>query len=124
MDPAPNRLLGTVLGARYLLEARLGHGAMGTVYRARHVEVGRAFAVKVLHARFLGDDRVRRRFAREAALAGSLHHANVASVVDVGEMPDGRRYLVMEYAEGETLLDVIQRDAPLPPARFTSIVRQ
>jgi serine/threonine-protein kinase len=121
---ADDRSLGAVLGGRYQLEARLGHGAMGTVYRARHVQVGRAFAVKVLHARLLGDDRVRRRFAREAALAGSLHHTNVASVVDVGEMPDGRRYLVMEYAEGETLLDMIQRDAPLPAARFLSIVRQ
>jgi serine/threonine-protein kinase len=117
-------LIGAVLGERYRLEARLGRGGMGTVYRARHAQVGRAFAVKVLHPRFLGDDRMRRRFAREAALAGSLHHTNVASVVDAGEMPEGRRYLVMEYAEGETLFDAITREAPLPPARFLSIVKQ
>ena len=124
VDPESDRLIGTVLGSRYRIEARVGHGAMGTVYRARHVEVGRAFAIKVLHPRLLGDERVRRRFAREAALAGSLHHGNVASVVDVGEMLDGRRYLVMEYAEGEPLLDLLVRDAPLPPARFVTIVRQ
>jgi tRNA A-37 threonylcarbamoyl transferase component Bud32 len=124
LESEPDRLIGIVLGARYRIEARLGHGAMGTVYRARHVQMGRAFAVKVLHPRLLGDARVRRRFAREAALAGSLHHANVAGVVDVGEMADGRRYLVMEHADGETLLDVMVRDAPLPPARFLPLVQQ
>ncbi|HEY0992987.1 MAG TPA: hypothetical protein VGD80_38305, partial [Kofleriaceae bacterium] len=59
-------LIGQVVASRYRVEARLGHGAMGTVYRARHIKVGRAFAIKVLHSQFLSDDKTRRRFAREA----------------------------------------------------------
>jgi serine/threonine-protein kinase len=117
-------LIGEVLASRYRVEVRLGHGATGTVYRARHVEVGRPFAIKILHPRFLGDEWVGRRFAREAKLAGALHHPNVASVVDVGETPDGRRYLVMEYADGETLLDLIEAAAPVPGPRVLWIVRQ
>ena len=97
---------------------------MGTVYRARHIEVGRLFAIKVLHRRFLGDERVRRRFAREAELAGSLHHANVVSVLDVGETPEGLRYLVMEYADGRTLCELIRETAPMSNTRVISIVRQ
>ncbi|HET7502379.1 MAG TPA: serine/threonine-protein kinase [Kofleriaceae bacterium] len=117
-------LIGEVLGERYCLEARLGHGAMGSVFRARHVEVGRAFAIKILHPRLLGDERIRKRFAREARLAGALHHPNAVSVLDVGEARDGRRYLVMEYADGPTLLDLIEASGPLPGPRFVAIVRQ
>src|SRR5262245_12208337 len=97
---------------------------MGTVYRARHVKVGRAFAIKVLHPQFLADDKARRRFAREAELAGSLHHPNIVSVVDAGETPDGLRYLVMEFVDGTTLFDLITDAAPMPAARVISIVRQ
>ena len=55
----PDRLIGQVLASRYQIEQRLGEGAMGTVYRAKHVKVGRAFAVKVLHSRLLADNKVR-----------------------------------------------------------------
>jgi serine/threonine-protein kinase len=121
---APDRLIGELLASRYRIEAWLGRGAMGTVYRARHVDVGRLFAVKVLHSCFLGDEWAGERFSREAKVAGALHHPNVTSVVDVGETSDGRRYLVMEHAEGPTLLDLIEASAPLPGPRVVSIVRQ
>ena len=117
-------LIGQVVASRYRVEARLGHGAMGTVYRARHVKVGRAFAIKVLHSQFLADDKTRRRFAREAELAGSLNHPNIVSVVDAGETPEGLRYLVMEFVDGTTLFDLITEAAPMPAARVLSIVRQ
>jgi protein kinase-like protein len=123
-DPDHDDLIGEVLASRYCLEEVLGVGAMGVVYRARHVEVGRSFAIKILHARFSADDRTRRRFAREATLAGTLHHANVVNVVDVGELADRRRYLVMEYADGPTLLDLINETAPMASARVLSIVGQ
>jgi serine/threonine protein kinase len=124
MGPDPDDLIGQVLASRYRLEARLGNGAMGIVYRARHVKVGRLFAVKVLHPQLLDDAKLRRRFAREAELAGSLNHPNLVSVVDVGETPDGLHYLVMEYAEGHTLFELICPGAPWPTARVTAMVRQ
>ena len=82
-----DKLIGQVLANRYQIESRLGEGAMGAVYRARHVKVGRAFAVKVLHPHLLVDAKVVQRFEREAELAGRLRHPNVIGVVDVGETP-------------------------------------
>ena len=116
-------LIGEVLASRYRIEARLGGGGMGTVYRARHVKVGRPFAVKVMHRSLLADDRSRRRFQREAELAGTLRHANVVAVVDVGETPQGDRYIVMEFADGPPLTQLIEQ-GPIPGARMLRIAQQ
>ena len=122
--PAPeaDKLIGETLAHRYHVEMRLGEGAMGTVYRARHVKVGRPFAVKVLHPRLLDDGKVAQRFEREAELAGRLRHANVIGVVDVGETPDGLRYMVMDFAEGVDLATLL--DGPMPAERIIHLTRQ
>ena len=120
---AADKLIGEVLANRYLVEERLGEGAMGAVYKARHVKVGRAFAVKVLHAELLEDDKVAQRFEREAELAGRLRHPNVIGVVDVGETSDGLRYMVMDFAEGESLADLLA-EAPMPAPRILNLTRQ
>ncbi|MDB4953527.1 MAG: serine/threonine protein kinase [Myxococcales bacterium] len=122
-ERTPDKLVGQVLANRYQIEARLGEGAMGAVYRARHVKVGRPFAVKVLHSRLTMDNKVLLRFEREAELAGRLRHPNVIGVVDVGEMPDGTRYMVMDFAEGPDLASLLS-EAPMPPHRIIRIVRQ
>ncbi len=121
-DPR-EKLIGQILANRYQIEMRLGEGAMGTVYRARHVKVGRAFAVKVLHAKLLEDMKIAQRFEREAELAGRLRHANVVGVVDVGETPEGLRYMVMEFAEGDDLAEMLS-EAPMPAARIINLTRQ
>src|SRR4051812_11633629 len=118
-----DKLIGQVLANRYQIEARLGEGAMGAVYRAKHVKVGRPFAVKVLHSRLLIDNKVLQRFEREAELAGRLRHPNVIGVVDVGETPDGLRYMVMDFAEGHDLAALLS-EAPMPPQRIIHLVRQ
>lgn len=118
-----DKLIGQVLANRYQIEHRLGEGAMGAVYRAKHVKVGRAFAVKVLHSRLLMDDKVLQRFEREAELAGRLRHPNVIGVVDVGETPDGLRYMVMDFAEGPDLASLLS-EAPMPPQRVATLARQ
>ncbi|MEO6776320.1 MAG: serine/threonine-protein kinase [Kofleriaceae bacterium] len=118
-----DRLIGEVLANRYQIEARLGEGAMGSVYRAKHVKVGRPFAVKVLHPRLLEDEKTLQRFEREAELAGRLHHPNVIGVVDVGETSDGLRYMVMDFAEGHDLATLLS-EAPMPPARIHTLTRQ
>src|SRR5882757_4866860 len=119
----PDPLIGETLANRYQVECRLGEGAMGAVYRARHVKVGRPFAVKVLHSRLLEDDKVLQRFEREAELAGRLHHPNVIGVVDVGETSDGLRYMVMDFAEGPDLSAVLN-EAPLTSERTITLTRQ
>ena len=116
-----DKLLGRILADRYQILHRLGEGAMGVVYKARHVKVGRLFAVKVLHPRTLQDTKVVRRFEREAELAGRLRHPNVIGVVDVGEV-DGTRYMVMDFAEGPDLAKLLD-EAPMPPERIIRLVR-
>jgi eukaryotic-like serine/threonine-protein kinase len=118
-----DKLIGEVLANRYRVETRLGEGAMGSVYKAKHVKVGRAFAVKVLHPRLLEDDKVLQRFEREAELAGRLRHPNVIGVVDVGETHDGLHYMVMDYAEGPDM-SALLAEAPMPPQRIIHLVRQ
>jgi serine/threonine protein kinase len=121
-DDEVDPLIGRVLGSRYRVEALLGKGAMGAVYRAKHVKVGRSFAVKVLHERLLVDPKLRKRFEREAELAGKLHHINVIGVVDVGETEDGIHFMVMEFAEGTTLGSLV--DGPMDPKRAIGIAQQ
>src|ERR1043165_5392008 len=118
---ATDKLLGRTLAERYHILHRLGEGAMGVVYKARHVKVGRMFAVKVLHPRALEDSKVVLRFEREAELAGRLRHPNVIGVVDVGEV-DGTRYMVMDFVEGPDLARLLD-EAPMPPERIIRLVR-
>ncbi len=119
---ASEPLIGRVFASRYRIEGKLGSGAMGTVYRARHVKIGRPFAVKMLHERLLVEEKLRKRFAREAELAGKLHHVNVVGVVDVGETEDGIHFMVMEYADGVPLGALI--DGPMETGRVIEIVKQ
>jgi len=116
-------LIGKVLANRYQFESRIGEGAMGSVFKAKHVKVGRPFAVKVLHKRLLEDRKGLLRFEREAELAGRLHHPNVVGVVDVGETDDGSRYIVMDFAEGSDLATLLD-DAPMLPERIINLTRQ
>ena len=102
-----DKIIGEVLANRYRIEMRLGEGAMGAVYKATHVKVGRAFAVKVLHSTLLEDTKVAQRFEREAELAGRLRHPNVVGVVDVGETSDWLRYLVIAFAHGPDLASML-----------------
>ena len=97
-----------MIGERYELQDRLGHGGMATVYRARDLKLDREVAIKLLADNFAGDEEVRRRFSREARLAAKLDHPNVVQVFDVGE-DDDRPYIVMEYVEGGTVGDRLKR---------------
>jgi serine/threonine-protein kinase len=122
LEKAYDSLIGEVIANRYRIETKIGEGAMGAVYRAKHVKVGRAFAVKVLHPRLLLDDKVTQRFEREAELAGRLRHPNVIGVVDVGET-NGLRYMVMDFAEGPDLATLLN-EAPMTPQRVSNLTRQ
>jgi len=92
---------GTKLGP-YEIEAPLGAGGMGEVYKARDTRLDRTVAVKILPAHLSGDPLLRQRFEREAKAVSSLNHPHICTLYDVGSQ-DGTDYLVMEFLEGETL---------------------
>jgi len=94
---------GTVLGGKYTLEAPLGAGAMGEVWRARNVTFGRSVAIKILRSEFAKDPEVVARFLREARAANLVRHVNVVDVLDVGEDESGCPFLVQELLEGKDL---------------------
>ena len=100
--------MNRVMSDRYEIKGRLGHGGMATVYRAHDEKLDREVAIKLLADNLAGDDEVRRRFSREARLAAKLEHPNVVQVFDVGE-DDDRPYIVMEYVQGGTVADRLNR---------------
>lgn len=118
-----SELIGQVLAGRYRIERLLGSGGMGSVYRAEHVHMRKAVAVKVLHREMTAVPEVVARFEREAVAAGRIEHPNVVQASDFGRLEDGAFYLVLEYVEGESLAKVIER-GPLPPERALHIARQ
>jgi serine/threonine protein kinase/Tfp pilus assembly protein PilF len=93
----------------------LGRGAMGVTYKAIDINLHCAVALKVINARFIGDEWARRRFVREARAAASVRHPNVASVFHLGKINDGYFY-AMEFVAGESLDKVIRRSGALKPA--------
>jgi serine/threonine protein kinase len=100
---------GTRLGP-YELEASIGAGGMGEVYRAKDTRLGRTVAVKVLPDELSRKAGLRQRFEREARSIASLNHPHICSLYDVGQQ-DGVDFLVMEYLEGETLADRLSHGA-------------
>jgi serine/threonine protein kinase len=92
------------VGGRYALDGRLGEGGMGHVYRARHLQLGKAFALKIISPAFATDNAARLRFNQEAKLASEISHPNIVSVVDFGEDSQFGAYMVMELVEGEPLV--------------------
>jgi Tol biopolymer transport system component/predicted Ser/Thr protein kinase len=96
----------------YTVESEIGRGGMGIVYRATDSRLGRAVAIKALPEHFADDPERLARFEREARMLATLSHPNVASIYGVEEH-EGRKFLVLEYVEGETLADRLDR-GPLP----------
>lgn len=92
------------VGGRYALDGRLGEGGMGHVFRARHIQLGKAFALKIISPAFAGDHAARARFNQEAKLASEISHPNIVSVVDFGEDAQFGAYMVMELVEGDPLI--------------------
>jgi len=97
-------MIGQTLG-RYRIDAKLGEGGMGQVFRARDTVLGREVAVKVLPAGEVSADRVHR-FLREARAASQINHPNVVAIHEIAES-NGVHFIVMEYVAGRTLSDVI-----------------
>jgi serine/threonine protein kinase len=108
-EEMPRLEAGSLIGP-YRIDALVGVGGMGQVYRARDPRIGRDVAIKVLPAAYTVDAERVRRFEQEARASGALNHPNVLTLYDVGTS-DGRPYLVMELLDGETLRDRVTRGA-------------
>ncbi len=114
--------LGRRVG-QYTLEEKLGEGAMGVVYRARHDMLRRPTAVKLLHAKSMTADSARL-FEQEVQLTSELEHPNTISIYDYGLTPEGLFYYAMEYLEGMDLRQLVQLYGPMPGGRVTRILAQ
>jgi CheY-like chemotaxis protein len=114
-------LPGTVLGGRYRLDALIGGGSFGTVFRARHLELDREVAVKVLATSAGTDPEALARFRREGASACRVQHPNAVAVLDFGVNQGGVAYLVMELLHGHSLERELEDQTQLSPRRCVEI---
>jgi serine/threonine-protein kinase len=103
LEADPASIVDTVLDGQYQMEALLGKGGMGAVYRARHILLGDRVAIKVLPPEVRTNAEWLRRFRREGQAARRFRHPNAVTVYDLRTAADGTIYMVMEYVEGHTL---------------------
>jgi serine/threonine-protein kinase len=116
-------LVGTRIDDRYLVNGVLGRGGMGVVYDGVHEQLGRPVAIKVLGASIAGDPVAVQRFLREARTASQLTHGNIVDVSDLGQLPDGRPYLVMARMHGVDLCTLLQTKGPQSPQRTAELLQ-
>src|SRR5690606_10044884 len=117
-EPQP----GEVLGQNYLLEKELGRGGFGVVFKARHIDIERVVAIKVLLATYARKDpRAKDRFKREAMIAASLDYPNSLRIFDYGETDEGVFYIVMEFVQGKDLGKILETEGKIPIPRAIHI---
>jgi len=115
---------GQVIDGKYRIVRLIGTGGMGGVYEGENILIRRRVAIKVLNEASAGNADVIRRFEREAQAAGEIGNDHILEVLDLGSLPSGDRYLVMEYLDGETLAVRIERHGRLTPGQIAPLARQ
>ncbi len=116
--------IGQVVNGKFRVEALVGQGGMGRVYRARHLTLDRPVVLKMLHKDFSTDPQVVQRFQREARAASRLNHPNSIAVLDFGESEDGTLFMAMEFLAGRDLAKIVGGEFPLGEARIVRIGAQ
>jgi len=122
--PAADDYIGKTIARKYRIEAMIGEGGMGKVYKATQLVLDKPVVLKVLRQALLSDERTVARFQREAKAASRLNHPNSISVLDFGQADDGALYIAMEYVAGKDLHHILSREWPLPESRVVRIVSQ
>lgn len=118
-------LVGSVIADRYKLLSLLGEGGMGAVYKAEHVRMGKALALKLLRGDFARDAGAIKRFADEAQIVSRLSHPHTIAVFDFGEIGVAAGlYLAMEYVPGKDLASVLRTEGRLPAPRVITLGQQ
>jgi serine/threonine-protein kinase len=119
-------MVGQTLGGKYRVVKLLGEGGMGAVYEGEQ-QLGttkRRVAIKTLHPHLSRDPKVKARFEREVGTIAELEHPNTIQVYDFGSTPEGILYIVMEFLQGRSLADLLEKEGALPPERALRIVQQ
>ncbi|HEX4339475.1 MAG TPA: serine/threonine-protein kinase [Polyangiaceae bacterium] len=124
MQSMSNALIGYTIDNRYKVEAILGEGGMGVVYRCRHKIIDKKVAMKVLRADLARDQEVTERFLTEAKAASTIGDEHIIDISDFGLLPDGSTYFVMEYLDGQPLSSVLHGNQPVPVQRLLHIAIQ
>ncbi len=117
-------LVGRTVLQKYRIEAPIGAGAMGTIYRAHQVNLGKTIVIKVLHRHLMEDPELVQRFHREARAASRLNHPNCVHIIDFGSLADGALFIAMEFIAGIDFADLLERSFPLDHLRTVRIARQ
>jgi serine/threonine-protein kinase len=125
--PPPRQVdpyLGCTIDNRYKVEALIGEGGMGMVYRCRHKIIDKTVAMKILRADLARDKEVTERFLIEAKSASSIGNEHIIDISDFGQLPDGSAYFVMEFLEGRPLSDSVNEGSPMPVPRIINVATQ
>ncbi len=117
---------GRVFEGKYRIADELGRGAFGKVYLAHQETMDRSVALKVLQTQLTAQQaaKAKERFLREVRVISKLRHPNTVTIHDFGETDQGVLYMVLEYIEGETLDDVVDREGAQPPERALHFTMQ
>ncbi len=122
-DNAPDPIIGRIIGNNFRVVQLIGAGAMGRVYQAEQLSLGKMVAVKLLHSELMGDEMLIKRFELEAKNASSLNHVNSIQIIDFGR--DGSLlYIAMELLPGVDLAQLLEREGELPLGRIARIMDQ
>jgi serine/threonine protein kinase len=116
--------IGTLVAGRFLILEVIGRGGMGTIYRAYQSSMDRDVALKLLSGPDLADEELVARFIREATRPSTLRSPHTIRLYDCGKLDSGELYIAMELLSGTTLERVIEKDAPLQPARARALLDQ
>jgi len=115
---------GQVLDGKYRIIRLIGEGGMGAVFEGENVRISRRVAIKVLHGAALSNAETVQRFEREAQAAGRIGSEHILEILDLGVLPDGERYMVMEYLAGDSLSARIRKLGRMTPEQIVPLVRQ
>src|SRR5438874_3054742 len=113
-----------ILDGRYQLERRLGQGGMGVVYKARHIFLKTAHAIKIILPDLVGNDpNLVTRFRQEALAAAAIRHQNIIAVTDFGVVRGTMPFLVMEFVQGASLQDIMAEEGAMSPLRAFELMQ-
>ena len=119
-----DQYIGKTLDGRYFVEAVLGEGGMGVVYRGRHKVIDKRVAIKILRMDMAADAEMVERFLNEAKAASSIGNPHIVDISDFGRLDDGATFFVMEYLDGQSLADLMTSSGVIPIPRLVHIAKQ
>jgi serine/threonine-protein kinase len=115
---------GDIIDGKYRIIRLIGEGGMGSVYEGENTRIHRRVAIKVLHSGVAETAEAVQRFEREAQAAGRIGSEHIVEVLDLGNLPSGDRYMVMEFMDGDSLSDRIRQRGRIPPAELCPLALQ